>query len=359
MRKLFFVVATGLAVFGTNVMPTLASPMHPPLVQPKAPYFQLATNSKQLATATISPNTTLPILIALDQTSSSSSQSSQNAKPSWSLSWTEPIASTASRIAVGNTVADGLPRIIALDADKTTLSIWKWDGSAFTQEATINGGSHADQYVVGNFTPSKPAEIVMPGRYFYWNGKKYTGFTDNDLTAITGFARFSDGTENFFYFDGSSTPATFTIDLKSSKNWLTYGRMMSQPLPTGSDYRLLITHGSPEMLQNFAPAQMAQAGVLGYIDPKNDGNLYGFGGWMSTKGPNAGNFLVVTDASMFGPMGMNPSAPIYWRSPKLDGKLLDIAPCLDPKDGKTKGFLVLLATGANGDSRTLQFYKLN
>ncbi|MCL5283136.1 MAG: hypothetical protein M1330_00250 [Armatimonadetes bacterium] len=359
MRKLFFVVAIGLTMLGVTAIFALASPIQPPHAQPIALHFQPIPDSNQLARATISPTSTLPILVALDQTSPSGGQTSENAKPSWSLSWTEPISAAISRIAVGNTVADGLPRIVALGADKTTLSIWKWDGSAFTQEATVNGGSHADQYVVGNFTPNKPAEIVVPGRYFYWNGKKYTGFTDNDLTSITGLARFSDGTENFFYFDGSSTPATFSIDLKSGKNWLTYGRMMSQPLPTGSDYRLLITHGSPEMLQNFAPVQMAQAGVLGYIDPKNDGNLYGFGGWMSTEGPNAGNFLVVTDASMFGPMGMNPSAPIYWRSPKLDGKLLDIAPCLDPKDGKTKGFLVLLATGANGDSRTVQFYKLD
>ena len=273
--------------------------------------------------------------------------------PAFKKTWQIDLPKEARRISVAEVNADKKPRLLVLGKGGE-LTVYRPAAMGLTKEATVDLGPSAGSFVAGKFAKDKPAVIVVPGAIHYLEGD---GFKSKkaDLTDITGTARFVDGAEYIFFFAGGQ-PDVYGVDLAGA-NPLTTGRDMVLPNEGAGVYSTLVAHLAPEVLGALGvPEEARIAGVVGLIDPRADNKLYAF--W--ARQAKEGGFLEIVDAAALHPDNAGGAAPKpIWSSPKLVGKILDIAPGLDPKEGKTPGFYILHTTGVEDQDRMVEFYELD
>jgi hypothetical protein len=272
--------------------------------------------------------------------------------PAFKSAWKVDVSATAKRIGVGDVIGDKVPRLLVLD-DKNKLTVLNVAGATSKEEASAELGDQGPKFVVGAFAKGKPDIVAVPGAIYYRDGDTVKKKTVSDLADITGFVKFTDGTENFFFFGGAGQPDTYGVDLTAEKP-LTAGREMVQPSEGGGVYANLVAHLPGEMLAGLGvPEQGQKAGIIGLFDPRNEGKLYA---WIPWAEKDEHTLQVVGMEALGGGGG---EFKALWTSPKLAGKVLDVTVGSDPKNPKQIGMFVLMATGEGGKGRTVEFFALD
>jgi hypothetical protein len=270
--------------------------------------------------------------------------------PSFKPVWKMELPAGAQRVAVADVTEDKLPRLLVLNAEGT-LSIQKLSADGSKEEATVPLGTGADRFVVGHFTKGKPAQIVVPNAVFYREGESYRKKALPDLAEVSGSVRFADGTETIFSMGQDGPPSSFELDLAAEKP-VKASRELPEPQPQGSDYREIVPFFPPELFERESfPQEVKNGGLVRLFVPRADKKLYGIFSWQ----PAEGSYVAVVDGSDLFPDAKADMKPL-WKSPKLAGKVLDIAFGPDPKGGAQTGLLVLTRAGADGKGRSLEFF---
>lgn len=271
--------------------------------------------------------------------------------PAFKSAWTLPVKENTTRIFVADVTGDRTPRLLTLGSDHN-LAVHKVGENGAQVEATIALGDKSRQIAVGHFAKGKPAVIVVPGAIHYRDGDKYAKKETTDVSDITGQVRFADGEECFFFFAGG-VPDVWSVDLSAEKP-ITYGRELVPPDQGAGLYSFLTVHIAPEFMSALGlPEQAQKTGFAAGFDPRADKNLYALLTWQDNDGPA----MVVADISALALGGGGEVKPI-WRSPKLAGKVLDVALGTDPRGSKQTGFFVLMET-ADGKGRQVEFFALD
>jgi hypothetical protein len=273
--------------------------------------------------------------------------------PMFKSLWKLEAPAGARRVAVGNVAGEKEVRLLLLgEGDK--LTVHKVTDGEAPVEDTIALGKGADKLVVGTFAKGKPAVIVVPGAVYYRNEGKYVKKEAPDLSTVTGTMFFKNGTQNFFVYEGGA-PDTFSVDLAADKP-LVAGESFVPPDQGGTVYSSLTARAPAEMLAGLGvPEEGQKAGTVGLFDPRGEGKMYGWIPWADKDGSNT---LRVVDGAGIGP-GVGGDIKVLWTSPKLAGKILDVAVAADPKGSKNTGLVILMATGADGKGRTVEFFALD
>lgn len=278
-------------------------------------------------------------------------QDKKTGPPAFKSAWKVDLPAGTRRIAVAD-VAGDKPRLLAL-GDGATLGIYVVKNDAATKEASIELGEKPEQFVVGRFAKNKPAVIAAPGLVYYRDGDKYTKKAAAEVKDITGVARFSDGEECFFFFDGNGAPQSWAIDTAAA-NPLVNGHDMPPPDQGAGIYRSVVAHLPGAVIAGLGfPEEAQKLGLVGLYDPREDGKLYA---WLPM--PTADNpALVLFEVSQLMPGGAPPK-PV-WKSSKLAGTPLDAVTGADPKGTKQVGIFVLVSTGTDGKGRAVEFFALD
>jgi hypothetical protein len=272
--------------------------------------------------------------------------------PAFKSIWKMDLPVGTRRVAVAAMTEEKHPRLLVLNAEGT-LAIRKLSAEGSKEEATVALGPGADHFVVGRFAKDKPAQIVVPNAVFYREGESYRKKPLPDLPEVTGSVRFADGTENIFVMSQDGPPAGYELDLGAEKP-LNPGREVPQPEPEGGVYREITPFFSPELFEREPfPDEAKKGGILRLFVPRSDKKLYGVFAWQAADGPYV---AVMGGGDLFPELnaGMKP----LWKSPKLGGKVLDIALGPDPRGGNQTGILVLIQAGEDGKGRSLEFFAL-
>jgi hypothetical protein len=279
-------------------------------------------------------------------------EGSKGGPPAFKSVWKMDLPAGTQRVAVADVTDDKLPRLLVLNAEGT-LAIQKLSAEGSKEEATVALGTDAARFVAGHFTKGKPAQIVVPKAVFYREGETYRKKELPDLTEVTGSVRFADGTENIFSMAPESPPAGFELDLSAEKP-VKPGREVPQPQAEGSDYREIVPFFPPEMFQKEPfPEEVKNGGLVRLFVPRSDKKLYGVFSWQAADGP----YVAVVNGGDLFPQPVAEMKPL-WKSPKLAGRVLDIALGTDPKGGTQTGLLVLTQAGEDGKGRNLEFFAL-
>lgn len=265
--------------------------------------------------------------------------------------WKLEAPAGARRVALGDVMGDKKPRVLVLDTTDEAAVMNIAEGK-LVKETGIKLGPKAGSFYVGNFEKGKSAVIVVPGAVHYRSGDTFASKPAPELSSITGTVRFEDGEECVFVFDSMNEPAVFGVDTTKT-NPLTVGRGMVLPDQGAGIYASVVARLTPDMVAMLGfPEQVQQAGIFGLWDPRSDGSLFAWAPWTDSSGTK----LVFLDPAVV--MGGGELKPT-WQSEKLAGKILDATIGKDPKDGKTPGILLLMATGEGGKARTLEFLALD
>jgi hypothetical protein len=270
--------------------------------------------------------------------------------PEYKSLWKMEVATPAERIALGDVTGDKTARLVLLGADgKATVN--KVADNKLTEEASIDLGKDAKKFVVGAYAKDKPAVIVIPGAVFYKDGDKYSRKEAKDITDVTGHARFTDGAESVFFFAGGGMPDAWGIDLAGDKTVIA-GHEFVDPGQGGGVYADITIHPPIDLLANLGvPEEAQKIAVMGLFDPRNEGKLYQWLTWVPKEG---GHFITVGEFGG-GPGDFKP----IWKSPKLSGKILDVAVGNDPRGSKNTGILVLTQAEDGEKKRSIEFFALD
>jgi hypothetical protein len=274
----------------------------------------------------------------------------KDATPKFKSVWEMELPDGTQRVAIADVTEDKKPRLLVLDKGGT-LTVQKLTDNAAATEGSIALGKEAARFVTGHFAKGKPALIVLPGAVFYKDGDKYSKKELADLTEVTGSAQFIDGTEVIFVLSKNAPPTSYAIDLAAEKP-LSSGQPFPQPDPKGGQFRAVVAHLPPEMLeQESFPEPVKRGMVARLFDPVSDNRIFGLFAWQEPDGP----YVALLDAGAIFPQPVADTKPL-WKSPKLTGKVLDIALGPDPKGSKQTGFMVLESTGEAGKGRKAEFF---
>lgn len=266
--------------------------------------------------------------------------------PAIKTTWNAELPAGVRRIAVADVAGDGKLRLLALGTG-AALTIYGLAGDKPAQEATVDLGPSADQFVAGKFAKDRSA-IAAPGVIVLKEGDAYKVHKTAKVDRVTGMVRFSDGTENLFFFDGMSSPDSWAVDPAAAEPAVT-GREMPNPGQDPGAYTYALIHVKPEMLAAFhLPEQAQKAGVFGF-HAMPGGKLVSFAPWIDADA----SYLTLYEMRMGEP---GDDLKPLWKSPKLPGKVLDMAIGSDPKTGKGMGLYVLQATGTDGKGRLVEYY---
>lgn len=272
--------------------------------------------------------------------------------PAFKPVWKMDLPAGTQRVAVADVTADKLPRLLVLNAEGT-LAVQKLSAEGAKEEATIPLGAGAGRFTVGHFSKGGPAQIVVPDAVFYREGETFRKKAISGLGDLRGSVRFADGTESLFVFRQDGPPMTHGLDLNAEKPVM-MGRDLPEPKPEGGDLKELIPHFDSDMFENAPFPEAAKKGSLARLFvPRADGKLYGLLSWQATDG----SYVVLVGGNDLFP-DPNPDMKPLWKSPKLAGKVLDIALGPDPKGGAASGMLVLTQAGDDGKGRRVEFFAL-
>jgi hypothetical protein len=291
-----------------------------------------------------------PAADAMPSRSGGAQEARKDATPKFQPVWQMELPEGTQRVAIADVTEDKKPRLLVLDKEGT-LTFQNLKDTAAATEGSMPLGKEAARFVTGHFDKAKPALIVVPGAVFYKDGDKYRKKDVPDLTAFTGSARFIDGTDVLFTIVQDAPPTSYAIDLAAA-NPLTEGRQVPQPDPKGGQFRELQATLPPEMLvREPFPDPVKKGAVVRLVDPYGDDRIFGLFAWQE---PDA-SYVALVDAGALFPRPVPDTKPL-WKSPKLSGKVLDIALGPDPKGSKQTGFLVLESTGEAGKGRKIEFF---
>jgi hypothetical protein len=272
--------------------------------------------------------------------------------PAFKPVWKMDLPAGTQRVAVADVTGDKVPRLLVLNAEGT-LAIHKLSAEGSKEEATVALGTSASRFVVGHFTKGKPAQIVVPNAAFYREGETYRKKELPDLTDVTGSVRFADGAEVIFSMSPESPPASFELDVAAEKP-VKPGRELPQPQAEGSDFREVVAFFGPELFEREPfPAEVRNGKLVRLFIPRSDKKLYGIFSWQATDG----SYVAVVGGGDLFPQPVAEMKPL-WKSPKLAGKVLDLALGPDPKGGTQTGLLVLTQAGEDGKGRSLEFFAM-
>ena len=272
--------------------------------------------------------------------------------PAFKSAWTMDAPAGSTRISLADMAGDKSSRaLVATDSGK--LTIYKFADAKFTVENEVEIGKSGSHFAAGVFSKGKPACIVVPGAIFHSVGDKFTKTATTDISDVTGTVMFTSGETNVFFFAGGM-PDVYAVDPSAAKP-VSGGREMVPPDQGAGVYANLTIHPPAELLGGLGiPEQGAKVGVLGLFDPRSEGKLFAWIPWAGADGYT----LIVTDAAAIGGGGGGDLKPL-WSSPKLTGKILDVAAGMDPKNPKKTGLLVLTSSGDGGKDRKLEFFALD
>ncbi len=276
----------------------------------------------------------------------------KNGIPKFTSAWKMELPEGTQRVAIADVTEDKKPRLLVLGKDDT-MTVMKLTDGAAAKEGSMALGKEGAKFVTGHFAAGKPALVVVPGAIFYKAGDAYKKKEAPDLKEVTGSARFIDGTEVLFVMTQNEAPTSYAIDLTAEKP-LTPGKDLPQPDPNGGQYREIVAHLPPAMLeQEPFPEPVKKGGIVRLIDAYSDNRIFGLLAWQVGDAP----YVALLEASALFPQPMPDPKPI-WQSAKMPGKVLDIAIGPDPKGSKQTGFLVLETTGDGGKGRTVEYFNV-
>jgi hypothetical protein len=272
--------------------------------------------------------------------------------PTLKSAWKMDLPTGTQRVAVADVTDDKRPRLLVLDGEGT-LSVQKLSDTAAEKEASIPLGAGAARFVAGHFAKDRPAVIAVPGAVYYRDGDKYSKKAAADLTEVTGSVRFPDGREFIFVFTEGSPPVSYSVDLSADKP-LKGGPEVPEPDAKAGQFREIVAYLPQEIFDHGPfPDEVKKGAIARLFDPHSENRLYGVLAWQATDGA----YVVVVDGADLFPEPKADMKPT-WKSPKLAGKVLDIALGPDPKGSKQTGVFVLQAAGDDGKGRVLEFFAL-
>lgn len=265
--------------------------------------------------------------------------------------WKMEAPAEARRVALGDVMDLKKPQVLLLEATDE-LSVLDAGGETLKKLTSVKLGPRAGEFAVANLQKGKPEMIAVPGAIFAKSGDGLAQTKAPGLYGITGAVRFVDGEECVFSFDGMSEPAVFGVNLEA-KNPLTLGQNMVLPDQGAGIYAWVVARIPSDAAVMFGwPSEVSKSPVIGLWDILGDNTLNAWAIWTDAKGSR----LVFADPGTA--MGGS-NIKIAWSSENLTGKVLDAELGSDPKGGKNDGILLLMATGADGKGRTLEFFGLD
>lgn len=262
--------------------------------------------------------------------------------------WKVDVPEGTRRIAVADIADNEKPRLLTLGKD-TNLLVHTLAGEKPKQEASLDLGSNADQFVAGHFAKGKPSVIAAPGVLYYRDGDKYVKKEAPDLKTISGQARFADGVENIVLFEGGMQPTAFAVDLSAAKPIIA-GQELKEPKDDGYYSQVLIRLPKEALQGGSFPNELKALGLMTVLASKADKKLYLF--FPAKKDADFGFGLISMKVLEGGQGDFGPA----WKGPKIVGKILDVTGGTDPKGSKKTGLLLLLATGEDGKGRAVEFF---
>ena len=270
--------------------------------------------------------------------------------PAYVSSWRVEAPADARRAVLLDADGKHSMRVATLGAG-TTLTLHKIADGKTATDTTVDLGPKAAQFVAGSFAGNTSAGcILVPGAVYVKKGDAYSKIASPSVEAITGSVRFTDGAECAFFFDGAGQPAVWTVK-PDAADGLGYGPSMVMPDQGAGTYSWLTAKMPVDALAALGwPSDLIKTGIFGLVDARADNTL---SAWV-IMGEGAEAKIVLTDMAAIATGSVKP----LWTSPKLAGSVLDVTYGLDPKDGKTWGFLVLTA-GKDNTGRTLEFFALD
>lgn len=264
--------------------------------------------------------------------------------PFFKEAWKLAIPEGVKRIGIGDVMGDKKQRLILAETEKR-LVIYQVTDTALQKEKTLESVMGAYSFEVGRFVQGMLDAIAVPGTFYYRENSQFVRAEAKDLKAVTGLIRYANGQEGVLQWETvTSEPRTFRFD-PAMPNTLKPGPALLPPPQLAGIAHLVVLRGSAEFMEQIdAGGDFGKAGVVGSFDPYEDGRYY----LWATKVTEGGSSFVISSLE---------GKPI-WESPKLAGRVLDLAFGTDPKGNKQKGILFLLATGTEGKARLVQFFSL-
>lgn len=153
--------------------------------------------------------------------------------------WKADLPAGVRRIAVADMAGDGKPRLLALGAG-STLTVFGIGGDAPAQEATVDLGPSAEEFVAGRFAKDKGI-IAAPGVVVVREGDSYKPHKTSKVDHVTGVVRFADGTENAFRLPDNGPPESWAVDL-AAKDPVVDGHEMPDPGQNPGAYSYALIH---------------------------------------------------------------------------------------------------------------------
>lgn len=261
------------------------------------------------------------------------------------VAWKAPFDAAVLRIAVADTVGDGRLRVVALAPGPkggVRLTIYRWENKAFVSEWSTEWSEGPAAMAVGRFASGVPAaQIVIPQGCYLWDGKVYVHRPLSRPLTPVGVIRRKDGEESILAREGADY-AVYAVDpAGEGDNWLIPGKPLAPIGSAGeSEYRFGLLRAAPNELEAGTPPEYAAIGLLGLWDVRGNGKPLRFLGRYTSKGQDAGSYLVLAQA--FNAR----EAKEVWRSQPLEGPILDVS-LGDPRGEGREGLVVLVA-----DNRT-------
>lgn len=266
--------------------------------------------------------------------------------PAFKSVWKVDMPAECRRIAIADISGDKKLSFLVL-GKTNTLTVHSLADKLSDKEMSVDLGDKADEFGIGTFQAGKPAMIVLPNAVYYKKGAAFEKKAFQGLDKVTGVVRFSDGVENVFYFPGNGEPESHAIDL-GKDNPLTTGQAMPSPEQDGKAYKFAILHCDLNDIPMLPlPDGARKTNCIGFFSV--DGSLFIFLPWLEN---NNATLALVPFEGLHDGNSLKPA----WRSPKLAGKIVDVALGPDIKTGKGEGIYLLQATGEDGKGRVLEYW---
>jgi hypothetical protein len=291
--------------------------------------------------------------------------------PVFHLLWQETMADDARRLGVGDVAGDGKPRLVVLSA-KTgtpaagTLSIRKWDGTAFVSEFSSDVQAAPDQLAVGKYAgPDKPAVIVTADGLWYRKGVTFAHLPAPKPLIVLGTARLKDGTERVLIADTPTSVRAWRVS-PGGANWLV------DPIdaPSSSQVTWADMHASPDFLSQMGmPYFLTSGSVVGLWDARKFGTVFlyyvrvmqDFDVSADPNNPksvkpkvtykNQASLVAFRDPTIKG-------GGEIWRTQPFNGQIYDVA-VENARGSGVTGLLILTSETPSGKGHGLYFYALD
>jgi len=259
------------------------------------------------------------------------------------LAWKTPFDPDAFRIAVADTVGDGLQRIVAVSAPGgrgARLTIYRWRDGAYAAEWSADLGAGQGAIAVGRLEAGQQAaRIVTPGGWYAWDGSTYARHDFQRSVLPVGVLRGRNGDDTLLLrengdfracrLDPGAADPLVTVDTPTDDARCAWG----------------VLHATPAELGAALPAEYALCGVMGLMQwPGLPRTARVLARWQA-KGEGAGGAIVLVRE-----LGGEPLREIG-RGPAFEGRVVDFA-FGDLRESGETGIVALVAN-PSGKARTL------